>query len=173
MKLRSMLSSCIVVVLLFSLSEMSFAQDGIPGTTMNPNWQRDIDMTNQFQNALMELDFETAAGMIHDGFVINGPGPDDQGDFESIKEFWTQNAEALRDRSMQRVAYSFRVTENPNPDLVGDWVFHWGSYVGTWEHNNKTLVVPYHASFKIVDGKIASQMIYYDNGNVRDSRDQE
>lgn len=142
---------------------------GPTGTAVNPNWESDINTTSTYLNALMEGQFDTASALVHDTFVSNGPAYSLTGDYNATVAFWTNNAQTFTNRSMPSVSYSVRVEESDNPDLVGDWVFHWGQFVGTVVHNNEQVIVPFHLTFKMVDGKIAEQNTYYDTLPIQEA----
>lgn len=141
--------------------------EGPTGTAVNPNWQTDINTTSNYLTALLEGQYDVASGLVQDTFMTQGPSADAIGDFDAVVTFWTNTAQIYTDRTMQHVSYSVRVVENENPDLIGDWVFHWGEFVGTLISNGEQVVVPFHLSMKMVDGKIALQNSYYDNLSVQ------
>lgn len=134
-----------------------------PNTTYNANWEADVQTTVDFIEAMTSNDFEVASRLVDSTYTAYGPDAETMGNFDDNVNFFMQVYNSYSDISWDRVVYSTTVTQNEDPNLVGNWVFHWATFSGTMNHNGQRIQVPIHLSFKLYNGKIVFQRSYYDN----------
>jgi len=99
--------------------------------------------------------YSETAGIYHNQTWLNeapGMSPDEM--IESTKEFYSGISETRIDGQIWEMV----ITGNGY-----HWVHFWGIWVGKLEGSDKPIEVPVHASFNIIEGKIATEVSFFDN----------
>ena len=119
-------------------------------------------MMKEALNAYMELDWEKYRGFYYDSagiyqnqsWINDQPGisPDEM--IASNKEFYSGIVETRMDDQIWEMV------------ITGNgfyWVHFWGIWSGKFEASGNRIEVPIHASFNIMQGKIATEVSFFDN----------
>ena len=154
----------IIPALFVSCTQAPDVIPGYEGTRLNPDFLSDVEDVKALFVAMATGD---QAGMniyLHEKFFVNGPAIDD---FYNRQEFidrslyfseWFDQAKLSGD-----IYYSFICDEyEGRPELIGKWVFTWGSLSFRSKASGKEIEHPYHYAVRIRDGKIDFMGRYYD-----------
>jgi limonene-1,2-epoxide hydrolase len=130
--------------------------------TMNPDADEDINMATDFLQALLvNADFDKAKSMLADSYMDYGPGASDSVGTDQMIAMQQKMDSSESNWNIQYVArMSIRV---PDGNLAGDWVFLWMQVSSLDKLSGKTITMPAHSVFKIVNGKIVFEFDYFDN----------
>lgn len=129
---------------------------------ISPNSEADIATVEAFFDALVAGDEAAIRAAINEDFVsYYQMSPLDTTTASELVQSWTVDIPAARsNQSVETVvANSLRVKAG---DFEGDWVLFWGTYKANMNDSGAEIVVPYHTTNLMVNGKISVQYIYYD-----------
>jgi len=125
----------------------------------NPTADQDIKVLEDYENALLASgDLEKAKSLMADNFKAFGPGANDSATAEQVIAAWQENYKIHTNRKVNFVDHTWHVTEG---EYKGNWVAMWGEYDFTM--NGKDIRVPFQTTAHISNGKIESQISYWDN----------
>ena len=131
--------------------------------TPNPQAQQDIQDVSDYVNALtVSGDQAKARTLIDPTYMAHGPGTADSANTEKTMTTWQTAYTFQTDRKNDFSAQSIRIPSGP---MQGDWVLLWG-YYGYSDKRGGKAYFPYHYTAKVVNGKIVSDRLYYDELSV-------
>jgi ketosteroid isomerase-like protein len=126
-------------------------------TTENPNADADIKVVTDFLNSLTSGDLEKAKSLLTEKFKGYGPSPADSSTAEETISSWKENYLTQSNRKVGFVTATFQVLSG---NLKGEWVSVWGNY--SFTQDGKNLSFPFQYTARVTDGKIDTDIVYYD-----------
>lgn len=123
----------------------------------NPNAEADLAVVESFVKNLVSGDLEKAKALLTTDYKGVGPSPEDKFDADTVIAKWKESNKSEKDRKVEFVTQTFRVASG---NLKGDWVSMWGDY--TFTTDGITVKVPYQYTALVRNGKIATDIVYYD-----------
>ncbi len=162
MKTIKFLSTLAIIIALFSTT--GFCQTKLAykdAIVDNPNAEADIKVVGDYVKALVSGDLDKAKSLLAPNYKGRGPSQLDSADIEKTLSNWQANYKTQSDRKVGFVVQTFRSTSG---NTKGDWVSLWGTY--TFTQMEKTIQLPFQLTAKVADGKIVSDLIYFDNLSV-------
>jgi ketosteroid isomerase-like protein len=154
---------CTSLILLLLVAQLATSQDqdNLPYSktvTDNPTADRDLQLMADYSNALVNNDMVKAEGLLTDNFANHGPSANETQNKKETIALWKNAHTARTNQKVEFVMTTFKVLQG---DLKGVWVSQWGTY--TFTQMKKNIVLPYHCTARIANGKIKETRFYFDN----------
>ena len=127
----------------------------------NPNADADIKIVGDFLNSLVSGDLDKAKSLLSENFKGYGPSPTDSTTTEQTISSWKENYITQSNRQVSFMPATFRVLSG---DPKGDWVTLWGDY--SFTQDGKDISFPFQYTARVTDGKIDTDLIYYDRLHI-------
>lgn len=125
----------------------------------NPNAEADMKVIADFSKAIEAGDGDKMKSLLSEKAMMYGPSPVDSSTGEKYVQSFIEGAfKTSTNRKTNSLQQTFKVTQG---NLAGNWVSQWGDY--SFTQDGKTVKFPFHTISHVVDGKIVSSRIYYDN----------
>jgi ketosteroid isomerase-like protein len=125
--------------------------------TENPNADADIKIVGDFLNSIVSGDLNKAKSLLTETFKGYGPSPADSSTAEETISSWKENYLTQSNRKVGFVTSTFQVLSG---NLKGEWVSVWGNY--SFTQDGKNLSFPFQYTARVTDGKIDTDIVYYD-----------
>jgi ketosteroid isomerase-like protein len=154
----------IVAIIIALFSATSFSQTKLAykdAVVDNPNAEADIKVVGDYVKALVSGDQDKAKSLLAPNYKGRGPSQLDSANIEKTLATWQANYKTQSNRKVGFVTQTFRSTTG---NTKGDWVSIWGTY--TFTQMEKAISIPFQLTAKVADGKIVSDLIYFDNLSV-------
>lgn len=162
MKVNKFLSALAIIIALCSTTGFCQTQLAYKDAIVeNPNAEADIKVVGDYVKALVSGDQDKAKSLLAPNYKGRGPSSLDSTNVEKTLATWQANYKVQTDRKVGFVTQTFRSTSG---NTKGDWVSVWGTY--TYTQMEKTIQLPFQYTAKVADGKIVSDLIYFDNLSV-------
>ena len=164
MKTKTLVLFSMMFLFLISLSVKSQSQSAQSSqmrykdrAAENPNADADIKVVENFLNSLISGDLDKAKSQLASNFKGYGPAPADSVNAMQTINNWKENYTKQSDRKVDFVTNSLRVLTGIHK---GDWVLVWGTY--SFTQNSKSIALPFQYTARVVNGKIDTDITYYD-----------
>jgi hypothetical protein len=109
----------------------------------------------------LAADGEKIRSMVNEDFISYGPSANDSATIDQVITSWTTVNEARSNQDAGVGASNSIMVHEGN--LAGDWANVWGEYTATDNATGYKFRVPWHAWYRIENGKISATGAYFDN----------
>jgi hypothetical protein len=129
-----------------------------------PNADQNVELLNNYMNALVAGNMTTAQSYLTPGYVEYGPSAADSLTLSQVLETWGMMSTLRSEQALVgRRTLSVRVKAGAD---AGDWVMGWGTYHWKERSDGTELDLPYQVTAKIADGKLQMAIILYDRASI-------
>lgn len=137
---------------------------GYEGTTLNPDFEADIELIEALQVHFLNGDAAAMDTLLHADYMASGPDAGTLLTRQEEMDGWIEFAANTENAGLsQTVYYSFIVDEfEDRPELLGKWVLMWADMHYNRISDGAEIRFPLHVAFKLEDGKLMYSQVYYD-----------
>jgi hypothetical protein len=128
----------------------------------NPTADADIAMVQRFLQQIADGEVEKAASNLAVGYIGYGPGSTDSTDVEGFVRNWNSSLSVQSNRRTTFHHSNSWIIKTGRP--AGRWVTIWLNY--SFVQAGKQINLPVQYSAKVENGKIISDLVYYDRLHI-------
>jgi ketosteroid isomerase-like protein len=158
MKSIKLFSALAIIIALFSAPLLCQAQ-----TVMHPNAESNVKTVRDAQSAFLKGDWAALQALLAPNAKAYQVAGRDSLTGPELIQYWRTDRESGATVALGKGL--FLPLNMPDGPQKGDWVFEWNQQAITNKAGKKA-VFPYHAVFKIKDGKIEMILFYYDAASI-------
>lgn len=133
--------------------------------TTDRNAARNLDLIDQYVEAVESKDIEKMASLLHDDYKGYGPSVRDSIDKQQAIENWRYLANDYYDEIKYDDFQNIAVTIKDGP-RKGDWVSNWSLLTLKFKDGSGPVDLYFNAVYKIEDGKIIHSRTFYNEADV-------
>lgn len=126
---------------------------------------QNIDTVKKYIKAVEEMDYETMASLLDDGYQGLGPSLNDSINKPQALEGWKNNASVLYETIVYEKS-KFIAANIDDGDNQGNWVSNWAIVAINYKDGSESARLLANTVYQIENGKIVKSYTFYNEADV-------